>query len=79
VEEVNDSDVRRRMISSGQVDKDLEVAEQTWTTEEMTAEFEAVGFAAPFVVVKRRSDGVLGTLEFKHSPRVYFGWQEDKP
>lgn len=30
------------------------------------------GFAAPFVSVKRRSDGRTGLLEFKHSPRVYF-------
>lgn len=76
---MSESAERERMISSGQVDKDLAVAEQTWTTDEMTAEFAVVGFAAPYVVVKRRSDGVLGTLEFKHSPRVYFGWQEDKP
>lgn len=43
-----------------------------WTTEEMTQEFEAIGFAAPFVVVRRRSDGLRGTLTFTHSPRVYF-------
>jgi len=50
---------------------------QEWTTQEMTAEFETIGFLAPFVVVRRRSDGVKGTLEFTHMPRVYFGWQED--
>jgi hypothetical protein len=76
---MSDSDVRRRLIESGQVDKDLAEADKTWTTDEMTAEFEVTGFAAPFVVARRRSDGKLGTLEFKHSPRVYFGWQEDKP
>lgn len=48
-----------------------------WTTEELTRDFEVLGFAAPFVVVQRRSDGKTGTLEFAHSPRVYFGWLED--
>lgn len=46
--------------------------ERTWTTDEMTAEFEVQGFAAPWVVVRRRSDGVRGTLEFTHAPRRYF-------
>jgi hypothetical protein len=48
-----------------------------WTTDEMQAEFEVLGFAAPFVVVRRRLDGQLGTLEFTHSPRVYFGFVPD--
>lgn len=52
-------------------------AEQTWNTQELQQEFEVLGFAAPFVVVKRRSDGKKGTLEFKHSPRIYFSFRED--
>ena len=36
-----------------------------------------VGFAAPFVVVKRRSDGAVGSLEFTHSPHVYFAFRPD--
>ena len=51
----------------------------TWTTEELSVEFEVQGFMAPLVVVRRRSDGVLGTLQFTDSPRVYFGWVEDTP
>lgn len=51
-----------------------EDAEQTWTTEEMTRDFEAIGFAAPYIVVRRRADGVEGSLEFTHRPRVYFGF-----
>ena len=42
----------------------------------MSAEFEGIGFAAPFLVVKRKSDGKKGSLEFQHSPRFYFNWQE---
>ena len=69
--------LRKQMIETGQPQRDLaEDRGPTWTTDEMTAEFETVGFAAPFVVVIRRSDGVKGTLEFTASPRVYFGWSE---
>ena len=71
-------DTRRKMIADGQPQLDLAAnGDQQWTTEEMTRDFEAIGFAAPFVVVRRRSDGKRGTLEFTHSPRVYFGWKED--
>jgi hypothetical protein len=30
------------------------------------------------VVVKRKSDGVVGSLEFQHHPRFYFNFAEDK-
>lgn len=41
---------------------------------EAQALYDFIGFAAPFVVVVRRSDGAKGTLEFKHAPRVYFNF-----
>jgi hypothetical protein len=41
-------------------------------------DFTVVGFAAPYVVVVRKSDGVKGTLEFTHRPRVYFDFQPDQ-
>ena len=47
---------------------------QEWDTEALQRDFKVVGFLAPYVVVIRRSDGVKGTLEFTHSPRVYFGF-----
>jgi len=50
---------------------------QEWDTSELQRDFEVLGFAAPFVVVRRKSDGVRGMLEFKHSPRVYFGFQPE--
>lgn len=43
-----------------------------WDTAGMQEEFTVQGFAAPFVVVTRKADGVRGTLTFVHSPRVYF-------
>ena len=51
---------------------------QVWDTDELRKDFEVFSFAAPWVVVKRRADGVTGTLEFQHSPRLYWGFQEDR-
>ena len=44
----------------------------TYTTDQLRAEFTVVGFLAPFVEVVRKSDGVRGTMPFRHDPRVYF-------
>ena len=48
---------------------------QTWTTEQIREEFEVQGFLAPFVMVRRKTDGVRGTLMFRHDPRVYFDFE----
>jgi hypothetical protein len=50
---------------------------QVWTTKEVAEEFELIGFAAPFVVAKRKADGKKGSLEFCHWPRFYFNWLAD--
>lgn len=52
---------------------------QTWTTEQLQEEFDVLEFQAPYVVVSRKSDGKLGSLEFTHAPRLYFNWQEHTP
>ncbi|HEY5550478.1 MAG TPA: hypothetical protein VIK52_01215 [Opitutaceae bacterium] len=49
---------------------------KVWNTEELQAEFTVTSFMAPFVGVIRKSDGKEGALEFAHSPRWYFNWQE---
>lgn len=48
---------------------------QVWDTDQLSEEFQPIGFMAPIIVVRRRSDGVKGSLEFQHSPRFYFSWQ----
>lgn len=48
----------------------------TWDTATMQKDYEVILFNAPFVLVIRRADGTMGTLEFTHSPRVYFNFQE---
>ena len=50
---------------------------QVWTTQELARDFAVLGFLAPFVVVRRKADGVKGSLEFQHSPRYYFGFSPD--
>ena len=50
---------------------------QVWSTDEMTTEYDAIGFMAPLIVVRRKSDGVRGSLEFRHSPRYYFNFQAE--
>jgi len=46
------------------------------TTDEVREKFEVLSFMAPFVMVKRKSDGAKGTLQFTHMPRFYFDFCE---
>ncbi len=43
---------------------------QVWDTKQLSDAFEVIGFMAPLVVVRRKSDGVKGSLEFQHNPGV---------
>ena len=52
---------------------------QVWDPDELRRDFEVLSFAAPLVVVRRRSDQKLGSLFFQHSPRFYYGFKEDNP
>ena len=51
---------------------------QVWDTQQLRQDFEVIGFLAPLVVVRRRLDGVKGSLEFRHSPRFYFRFEPHK-
>lgn len=70
--------VRRSEIVTGQPPKDLadvrQEGGQTWDTTQLQADFEVIGFLAPYVVVRRKSDGQKGSLEFTHNPRQYFNF-----
>lgn len=50
---------------------------EVWDTNDLRRDFDVLGFAAPLVVVRRKTDGVRGSLEFQHSPRLYFHWQAE--
>ena len=73
-------DIRRqRMAEINAVPGSREALEaeygQVWDTDQISRDFEIVGFAAPLVVVRRKADGKKGSLEFQQSPRLYFNWQ----
>jgi hypothetical protein len=50
---------------------------QVYDTQQLREQFEVLGFMAPLVVVRRRSDGAKGSLYFQHDPRFYYGFQAD--
>ncbi len=47
---------------------------QVWDTDELSNDFDVLGFMAPFVVVSRKADSQKGSLEFQHNPRFYFSF-----
>ena len=49
-----------------------------WDGSELGRDFEVIGFMAPLVVARRKSDGMRGSLEFQHYPRFYFNWEDDQ-
>ena len=48
----------------------------TYNTTELQEEFKVISFLAPYVFVVRISDGKKGTLQFNHSPRIYYNFME---
>lgn len=46
-------------------------------TRELQEQFEVRGFQATFVVVVRKADGALGSMQFQHMPRFYFDFVPD--
>jgi hypothetical protein len=51
---------------------------RVWSAGELVGDFVVIGFMAPYVVVRSRLGGVMGSLEFQHHPRFYFNWKEDR-
>jgi len=48
---------------------------QLWDSKELSAEYSVQGFAAPFVMVVRKSDQARGLLMFSHNPRFYHSFE----
>jgi len=65
------------LLATGHPQREAEKAERKLTTEELSAEYDVLGFLAPFVVVRRKSDGAKGSMEFTHHPRFYFNFVAD--
>ena len=73
---------RRQMVAEINSDPgsrpDLEAKHgQVWDTSQLQNDFQVVGFLAPVVVVKRRSDGVRGSLMFQNDPRFYYSFSPE--
>ena len=49
---------------------------EVWDTGELQDQFQVLGFMAPFVVARRRSDSVKGSLMFQHDPRFYHSFKQ---
>ena len=47
---------------------------EVWSEAEMARAFEVRTIAAPYCGVRRRCDGVRGTLQFTTDPCFYFAW-----
>jgi hypothetical protein len=47
-----------------------------WDTAQLQEDFDVLGFGWGLCVVRRKSDGVKGTLEFDHAPRRYYNFLE---
>jgi hypothetical protein len=73
-------DVRREMVKEinsqprSRADLEREYG-QVWDTGELSRDYVALAFAAPFVLVRRLSDGKKGSLMFQHEPRFYWGFR----
>jgi hypothetical protein len=63
-------------INSNATDREkLEAKQgQVWNTDELSADFEVIGFMAPLIVVVRKADRKEGSLYFQHNPRLYYGF-----
>jgi hypothetical protein len=78
---------RRRLVEiNSTVESDDVLAErkrleaqygQIWDATQLAKDFDVLGFMAPYVVVRRRSDGRKGSMEFQHLPRFYFNFVLD--
>jgi len=82
--EHDETDAYRRLLqaalNAAQAERETLEARygQVWSTEELGATFEVLSFAAPLVVVQRKSDGQRGSLLFQHAPRYYFTFVPDR-
>ena len=73
---------RRQMVAEINSDPgsrpDLESKHgQVWDTSQLQEDFQVIGFMAPLVVVRRRSDGVRGSLMFQNDTRFYYGFSPE--
>ena len=76
---MKDKTEQARRVMVAEINRDpggpMELAEKhgvIYAMDKLRQSFEVIEFSAPFVSVRRRCDGVKGTLEFQHWPRYYY-------
>lgn len=47
---------------------------QVWDSYTLARDFEVIQFTPPLVTVRRKADGVMGTVIYQHDPRFYWGF-----
>lgn len=52
---------------------------QVWDTSQLEEDFTVIDFMAPFVIVRRKADNKMGSLEFQTNigHRFYYNFKED--
>jgi len=50
--------------------------EEVWNEETLKKEFEVTGVLPPYIGVKRKLDGKIGTMVFQYDPLYYWGFRE---
>ena len=48
---------------------------QVWNAEELARDFVVTAIIGSSVVVRRKNDDAVGSLEYQNEPRFYFGWK----
>ena len=51
---------------------------RVWTAEEFAREFELLGLLVSPAIVRRKVDGMKGTIRFEGCPRVFFDFQPER-
>lgn len=70
-------EINSQVVSNSKDEERARLEQQygkVWDTQELSADFDVQGFMAPFIAVKRKSDGKAGTMLFQHMPRFYFSF-----
>ncbi len=70
--------LNRECLNQKQLTQKLNNA-PVWNTAELCAVWEPLFFYAPMVMLRRKSDGMVGSMLYQDTPRLYFAWQPRKP
>ncbi|MGA2033218.1 MAG: hypothetical protein ABSG68_13250 [Thermoguttaceae bacterium] len=62
-----------RLLSQPRTREELKaVFRQVWDERQLAEDFEVLGFIDEAMEVRRKSDGLVGSLSYQDSPRFYF-------